>query len=59
MVPDCRYGDRPLSLGLVRQSVEREIVAAEVQTLLQPVSIESGIRLVNTNRRRPELDSAT
>ena len=50
--------DRPLSLVLAGQSSKRETVAPAVQTLLQPLSTEPGIRRRNSCRGGAELDSA-
>ena len=58
MVPDGHDADRPLSLVLAGQSIQRETVAATVQTLLQPKSAESGIRWPHARQRGAELDSA-
>jgi len=58
VVPDWDHANRPLSLLLAGQSIQRETVATTLQTPLKPRTTEPSTRRTNASGGSPELDSA-
>jgi hypothetical protein len=58
MVSHRYHANRPLSLLLEGQSIQRETVVTTLQTPLQPRTNKSGTRRTNARRGDSELDNA-